>query len=205
MTASGNLRSYPQSWDGPRPIPTALLPGVTRWIDRAEPFSLLLLLAFVAPLVSYSASFQVTVTATRAFLPFTLFLLILMAAGIASLAQSFAAIAGSLVALVALLASSSIYFHDRALSPRDYKAVGNIIAREERAGDIVLVRRSSWSDSPIFYHFPDARYVTDEELSLIAAQRRPRIWLPQWLDRREDRDDPCPALLALVNYVEAEP
>lgn len=173
-------------------------------LDRFDTFHLLLLLiAFVPPLVFYVLSQKMSVLAPRAFLPFTPFLLLLVAAGMAALLQvRWIAIPVSL-GVVALFATSSVYFHNLPHSPRDYKLIARVIAREEQSGDVIFVRPRHWQDTPLFYYLPRAHYVVDDHARYLALHNPPRVWLPEWLTEKgalelDERSD----ILAAAGYQE---
>jgi 4-amino-4-deoxy-L-arabinose transferase-like glycosyltransferase len=160
-----------------------LLPQWTRSLEVAHrEATLFSLLAIVPPLVLYVASQSASVLAPRAFLLFVPYLLILSAAGLASLSErvSKQVAAACVAGAAALFAASAVYSSPRPLSPRDYKTLAARMAPQMRPGDLVLVRSHDWSDTPLFYYLRDARYVATDHRAALDAEPRARAWLILW-------------------------
>lgn len=154
---------------------------VIRLLDRIAPLSLLLLmLAMVPPLVFYAASAKMSVLAPRAFLAFTPFLIILVAAGLMQLGRLPILRIAGLTGVGLLFAASCVFAHDRPHSPRDYKQIAAIITREARPDDVVMIRSQNWADTPIFYYLAHAHYVTEQGVSAIGPGYPPRLWMMLW-------------------------
>ena len=185
-----------------KPVLNGIVPGVVAWVERLSPFGLLIaLIAFGPPLVFYAMSLVKSVLAPRAFLPFVPFFLLLIAAGFAALPirSTLRALAGTALALLFL--ASYAYFRAAGHGPRDYKGVAAIIAREERPGDAIVVRRQHWADTPFFYYLPHARYLTPEQVTRIGGSR---AWVTEWSEEGVVNHDERRAALERVGYRQQE-
>lgn len=149
-----------------------------QWLRQLQPFTLLLLmLAFVPPILFYVASVKMSVLATRAFLLFAPFVIMLIAAGAMHLRSLMRWAVMTL--LVVLCAASTLYFHYRPKSPRDYKGLALLLTKTKiyRPTDILLVRYRNWLDTPFFYYMPKGRYLTDNDSAYFRIHRPERVWL----------------------------
>ena len=181
-----------------RPLAASLAPGMLARFDRKSPFPLLfLLLAAVPPLVFYAGSVKMSVLAPRAFVLFTPYLLLLVAAGLAAL-QSRAVKALCTAAVLLLCLAGCLYAIDRPHSPRDYKQIAAIIEPAKRPGDVIMVRERNWADTPTFYYLGKEPFVTEQQVAALGSPRPPRIWVLYW------SEDPRPygfGALAAAGYV----
>lgn len=157
-----------------------LWPGFERWRSRvAGPRLLVWLLAVVAPAILFVLSAKVAILASRAFLVFVPFLVILAAgsaAGIARIWPRRAAVA----LLVVLFAASVPYSFEKPGSPRDYKTLVAGMRRDWRADDLVFVLEKRWEEAPLFYYLPDARYICADYAAALQAEPGARVWLVTW-------------------------
>lgn len=174
-----------------RPTLDRVTPWLTRTLDRVPPFTLLLLLlALIPPPLFYIASIKMSVLASRAFLLFTPFLLLLVAAGLMQLPRSRLLRPLGVAAVVSLFAVSCLYFADRPISPRDYKGIATKLSQKLQPGDVIFVRYRHWQDTPIFYYLHDAHYVTEDHRGWLTRHHPRRVWLIEWWpwDKRGRKD-----------------
>ncbi|WP_347311989.1 glycosyltransferase family 39 protein [Defluviimonas sp. SAOS-178_SWC] len=155
-------------------------PKVEAWRSRvAGPRLLIWLLGVAAPVILFILSAKVAILATRAFLVFVPFLVILVAgaaAGIGSLWPRRAAVA----LLLILFAASVPYSFKKPGSPRDYKTLVAAMQGDMRADDLVFVLDKRWEEAPLFYYLPDARYVTTDFAAALLQDPSARVWLVTW-------------------------
>lgn len=156
------------------------LPGAgwRRAGGRDPAVGLLWLLAVVAPLILFAASFRVTVLAPRAFLVFMPYLLILCSAGALALTGAVRVVV--LGGLAAVFALSLPFSAAKPVSPRDYKGIAAEVAPAMQAGDMVFVRPRSWTDTPLFYYLPASRFVAADYAEALAAAPGARVWIISW-------------------------
>lgn len=175
-----------------------LLPGAGRLRGggRDPAVVLLWLLAVVAPLILFAASFRVSVLAPRAFLIFMPYLVILCAAGALALAGGLRARALILCPLAAVFALSLPFSAAKPVSARDYKTIAAEVAPMMQAGDMVFVRPKSWTDTPLFYYLPHARFVAADYAAAVAAAPDARVWIISWPGEAMPEVDPRSEALA---------
>jgi len=174
------------------------LPGAGRLRGggRDPAVALLWLLAVVAPLILFAASFRVSVLAPRAFLVFMPYLVILASAGALALTGSLRARVLILGALAAVFALSLPFSAAKPVSARDYKTIAAEVAPLMRAGDMIFVRPKSWTDTPLFYYLPDAHFVAADYAAAVAAAPAARVWIISWPGEAMPQVDPRIAALA---------
>ena len=141
---------------------TSSFEPLRRWLNQINPFSLLLLmLAVLPPLLFFVGSLKMSVLAPRAFLLFTPFFILLVAAALQRMIRVPFGWVG-LVSTIMLFIVSLAYFHGRPHSRRDYKVIAKLIARERRPKDIILVRLRNWADTPMYYYLHNANYIPQD-------------------------------------------
>jgi hypothetical protein len=153
-------------------------------LRRVEPMAgLALIWGLLAPLALVAAALvAVSVLAERAFLVFLPGLLLLAAAGLSVLVPRRLLPVGA--ALVAAPFAGSVVFNRMGPnSPRDYQALAAAMAAEMRPGDLILLRKRDWADTPLLYYLPaDGVVVTD--WTAAAAASAGRVWIVTWPDPR---------------------
>lgn len=151
---------------------------------------LLWLVAIVAPLLLYLASYKLSVLATRAFMVFTPSLLILCAAGAwAAFSTPWKRV--TLISVIAMIfIFSNLYNEPKLSSPRDYKALAAEMLKKMHPDDLVLVRPRHWVDTPLFYYLRDARYVAADYRKALDAAPDARVWMVTWPPSQTDSDRP---------------
>jgi hypothetical protein len=145
-------------------------------------------------------SLKLSVLAPRAFLLFTPFLLILIAAGLAALRSMRVVQALALAVVGAITLAGCVYGFDRPHSPRDYKRIAAILAVSARPEDAIMIRSHNWADSPLSYYI-HRPYITEQQLPQLAPNYPSRVWMVPW------RGDPRPAgfrNLAEAGYIRTE-
>lgn len=154
--------------------------GVGRWREGvAGPRLLVLLLGLGAPLVLIVMSFKVSILADRAFLIFVPCLVIAVAGGVATIGQPVLRGAAT-VAVLAIFAASVPYSYTRPGAANDYKGLAARMAPDLRADDLIFVLDRSWTDTPLFYYLPDARYVFADYAAALQENPGARVWLVTW-------------------------
>ncbi len=141
---------------------------------------LLWLLAVAAPLILFAASHVVSVLASRAFLVFVPYLLILSAAGAVWLFQNirFRLATTSLCLLV--FAASVPYATRKPGAPNDYQGIAQAVLSEMQPSDLVFLRNRDWVDTPLFYYINDANFVVSEYDISLRTNPTSRVWLITW-------------------------
>ncbi|OYX45130.1 MAG: hypothetical protein B7Z02_02485 [Rhodobacterales bacterium 32-67-9] len=160
--------------------------GLRRW-SRFEPWRrqvagprlLVWLVAVVAPVILFVLSAKVAILASRAFLVFVPFLVILAAGSVTGIARVWPRRAAA-VALVALFAASVPYSFEKPGSPRDYKALVAGMRPQLRADDLIFVLDKRWEEAPLYYYLPDARYIHIDYPAALLADPGARVWLVTW-------------------------
>ena len=151
-------------------------------LRRVEPMAgLALIWGLLAPLALVAAALvAVSVLAERAFLVFLPGLLLLAAAGLSMLVPRRLLPVGA--ALVAALFAGSVVFNRMGPnSPRDYQALAAAMVAEMQPGDLILLRKRDWADTPLLYYLPaDGVVVTD--WTAAAAASAGRVWIVTWPD-----------------------
>ncbi|MCW5960582.1 MAG: glycosyltransferase family 39 protein [Pyrinomonadaceae bacterium] len=133
---------------------------------------------FPVGLIAFLSLFN-SLLASRLFLVFTPYFLILIGGGLVNLSRS------KLMLSIAVVLTGSIYFYgfefyrDYPTEAVDYKFVSSQLLEKAENGDAVFVHRRSWITSPIFYflHNKDLKLVAEDfyETTQNCASRR--VWL----------------------------
>ncbi|NOD49754.1 MULTISPECIES: glycosyltransferase family 39 protein [unclassified Ruegeria] len=141
---------------------------------------LLWLLAVVAPLILFMASYAVSVLAPRAFLIFVPYLLILCAAGTIWLFRNtFLRLA--LTGLCVLIFFSSIPYALRKPSDAiDYQGIAQAMLTEMQPDDLVFLRNRDWADTPLFYYINEANFIVSNHEAALRNNPEARVWLVTW-------------------------
>lgn len=177
-----------------------LRPGqMARWSAKG-PKVLLVMIGFVGPAVLFMISFKMTLLAPRAFLVFVPALLVLVAAGAVALARGRLSDMALAALLVVLTAASVPYPMTDPGSPRDYKGLAAAINAKRQPGDLVMVRRRNWEDTPIFYYLRDANLVANDYEAALAAHPGARVWVVLWPGGQGSGGMDAPRAAALENY-----
>lgn len=157
------------------------MPAFEAWSRRTNGQVLLIwMLALVAPLIIFVASSVMSLLAQRAFLVLVPYLLLLLAAPVALLQRSAAAKSAIIVALLIPFGLSIPYSWRMPGSPRDYKALAAGMSPMMQPDDLVFVRNRDWTDTPLFYYLPDARYVFSDYARALRDDPAARVWLVTW-------------------------
>ncbi|NWG46171.1 MAG: glycosyltransferase family 39 protein [Alphaproteobacteria bacterium] len=189
-----------------RPLIARLLPPLDRLLEAARPLvHPVALLAIVPPFVIYamSATLGTSVMASRAFLVFVPFPLLLIAAGLVRLAPRPLLLAPAALAVAATLALGLSWNAGKVSTPRDYKGITQAMLARMEPGDIVLARHRDWADTPALYYLRHQTIVTGDYAAEIIRRAPRRVWVFGWTDIRRPRISP-EMLAALEGYVEAE-
>ena len=84
-------------------------------------------------------------------------------------------------ALVAALFAGSVVFNRMGPnSPRDYQALAAALAAELQPGDLILLRKRDWADTPLLYYL-SADGVVESDWAAAAAASALRFWASQAL------------------------
>ncbi|MGB2894485.1 MAG: glycosyltransferase family 39 protein [Albidovulum sp.] len=151
-----------------------------RWrAQTAGPRLLVILLGLVAPLVLFVLSAKVAILASRAFLIFVPYLVILVAGAAAGIGARLPRL-GATVALIGAFAASVPYSFAKPGSPRDYKSVVAAMMPYYRPDDLILVLDKSWTEAPLYYYLPEARYVFADYEAALQGNPDARVWLVTW-------------------------
>lgn len=151
-------------------------------LRRVEPMAgLVLLWGVVAPVALVAVALAgMSVLAERAFLVFLPGMLLLAAAGLTVLLpRRLLPIGAALVA--ALFAGSVVFNRMGPTSPRDYQALAAAMAAEMQPGDLILLRKRDWADTPLLYYMP-ADGVVVSDWAAAAAASAGRVWIVTWPD-----------------------
>lgn len=166
-----------------RPTLRTIAPPLERALGRVDPFTVLIaLLALAVPLGILVASLGKSVAASRAFIVFVPYLLILAGAGLAGLRVRWIILAATATATAALFGASLVHAGKRPASPIDYKGLGAAISERLGESDIVLIRRREWIDAPLTYYVPHEAVIGNQYAERIAGA--PRVWAIRWADHR---------------------
>ena len=162
-----------------RPWLTRVSP-VARGLLREQPAltSLVPLLAIVPALVMFVVSYQLTLTASRAFLIFVPYLLIVIAAGAVRLSNRRAQASVVAALLAGLFSASTVILHRMPISPRDYQGLARGIQARSQPGDLVFAPGSHWGYTPLFYYLDHRRLVTQDFRAVLKRVPGARVWLP---------------------------
>ena len=156
----------------------SVIPG----LRRVEPMAgLALIWGLLAPLALVAVALVgVSVLAERAFLVFLPGILLLAAAGLTVLVPRRLLPVGA--ALVAALFAGSVVFNRMGPnSPRDYQALAAALAAELQPGDLILLRKRDWADTPLLYYL-SADGVVESDWAEAAAASAGRVWIVTWPD-----------------------
>ncbi len=137
------------------------------------------LLGVVAPVLLFILSFAVTILASRAFLVFVPFVLILSAAAIVSITRRAVAIPIGVV-VTGLFVWMCGHGMQRPNSPRDYRTLSVRILAEAQPGDLLFVRNKNWADTPLMYYMGAMPIVGENYTEALSDVAAPRVWVPYW-------------------------
>jgi 4-amino-4-deoxy-L-arabinose transferase-like glycosyltransferase len=142
----------------------------------------LLFLALIPSLLLSGISFVTSLAASRVFLMFTPYLLVLSAVGLAAWARRPLLVAPVGIALAVLVGMSVIYYREYPSSPRDYQELGQKLRPSIKDGDLIFVHNRSWRTTPIFYFLQGKHDQLVAADLCDAARRHPaaRIWVVQF-------------------------
>lgn len=140
----------------------------------------LLLCLFFFPVGSLlTVSIFNSLLASRVFLIFTPYLMVLIALGVTRLARS-KTVAAAVIVLFSAAHLGSVYFYANYPSEAfEYKEVAARLNATARAGDSMLVHNTSWVTTPLYYHLDLNRFDIVAEDLLTATNRSDvnRVWL----------------------------
>jgi len=142
-----------------------------------------LLLAFLPPVIVFLVSLGNSVIASRLFLLFTPYLLIVIAVGLRNLVRRpfrslFIGIASVLVAIHFL---SIVYYRNRPSDVIDYQDLAQKIIAYSKENDLIFVHERSWITTPTFYYLKkkEGQLVAGNFQDAVAHHPDSRIWLIQ--------------------------
>ena len=161
-----------------------LIAKLRPWLAFADPWrlrargvvALVPLLAVLPALGLWAVSFVVHLTAPRAFLTLVPYLLLVIAAGLASLAPRLRLAAGAFV--TALFVLSVLVQAQVPVSPRDYRGLAQAIEAHAQPGDLVFVPPKRWEFTPLYFYLDNHRLVGSDFAAVVAAHPDARIWVP---------------------------
>lgn len=169
-----------------RPLVARFLPPLERLIAALAPLAHpVTLLALALPVAVFAASFGMSVLAPRAFLLFTPYLLLLIAAGLWRLRPRKALLLPAGAGLAAVVVAGLTHAIDRPHTPRDYKQLAAAIHDAAQPGDLILIRRKSWADTPILYYLDPSEVIATKDASWIGSSAPERVWVVRWNDDYE--------------------
>lgn len=114
-------------------------------------------LALVPASLVVMASLAVPLLASRGFLVFVPFLLLLTARGCLRIAAVRPRSASLLVVGLLVIAATGVYrYKHRMHTPRDYRALASMLSERLRPSDLVFVQRD-WVTTPLYYHLDATR------------------------------------------------
>ena len=140
---------------------------------------LLLCLFFIPVGLILTVSIFNSLLASRVFLIFTPYLMVLIGLGVIGLARS-KIVAAGLIVLLSAAHLGSIYFYAGYPSEAfDYKEVATLLNATAREGDSMLVHNTSWVTTPLYYHLDLDRFniVADDLLTATNRSDVTRVWL----------------------------
>ena len=134
-------------------------------------------LALVPALLLFAISFRLSLTASRAYLLFVPYLIMLVAAGTFRLSQR-PPVAVALAVFLAAVFGTSVW--KSKLTPnssRDYQGLAQELNAKLRSGDLIFVAPRSWWQTPLYYYIDQKRVVAENYEQ--ALQRTPgtRVWV----------------------------
>lgn len=137
------------------------------------------MLAVVPTLVLFALSFNVALTAPRAFVMFVPYLLIVVAAGVLSLRAW--PIVGA--ALLIVFAASTVVLRAVPISPRDYRGLAEAMNARMEAGDVVFTPARDWAYTPMFLYLDHRRLVAANYAAALRRAPGSRVWVLSMLDQ----------------------
>ena len=137
--------------------------------------ALIPLQAFLPTLLLFAVSYQVALTAPRAYVIFVPYLLVVIAAGVLSLTRwrRHAVI----VALAIIFPASALLLRAIPLSPRDYQGLARAMDAKMQADDLVFAPPRDWAYTPIFYYLDPKRIVAANYADAVRRAPRSRVWV----------------------------
>ncbi len=154
--------------------------GFEAWRRRVSgPRLLAWLIAIGAPAILFILSAKVAILATRAFLVFVPFLVILVAGSVSGITRT-GLRRGAVALLVGVFAASVPYSFAKPGSPRDYKTLVAGMRADLRSDDLIFVLDKRWEEAPVYYYIPQGRYVTSDYAAALRAAPEARVWLVTW-------------------------
>jgi hypothetical protein len=105
------------------------------------------------------------------------YLLLVIAAGIATVVRSWWTAAGMGVLLVGLHAASLKAYQSYTTDPADYRRLAAALSPQVRQGDLIFLRKS-WTVTPILYYLPDDKYqlVGRDYGKALLLHPKARVW-----------------------------
>ncbi len=140
---------------------------------------LLVLLSFASPGLVIFVSLFNSLLASRLFLIFTPYLLILIAAGIVNILRRPVVFLPVIVFTVFLHAASVRYYDQYPFDVIDYKKLASEINGASSTGDTIFVHRRNWLTTPLFYHLNLKKVeLTAKDFKAAVENRETRrVWL----------------------------
>jgi hypothetical protein len=145
----------------------------------AGPRSLMFLLAFLPASLVFALSFIFPLLASRLFLLFTPFLLILIAGGVSRYSRRLALAVPVCAVLLALHVTSAAYFRLTPSDSRDYQELAQKVKAAIEQQDLIFVHRASWRTTPIFYYLRKGEYrlIADGFQTAVEKNPQSRVWV----------------------------
>ena len=164
------------AWIGPmaRRLSPRLVP-VLDWFSSLT--GLVAILAAGPMLALFVVSFAVEVMAARAFAVFIPYVLIVIAAGVISLARTRIAAAALAGALGVLLAVGLYVSWRMPITWRDYQGLSHALQARLRPGDVIFTRAHVSSYTPYYYYLGYRNVVSSGYAQATAGPVRPRVWV----------------------------
>ncbi len=148
------------------------------WIKSLATYlSPIIILAFVPTLAVFIASFFKPMVATRALLIFVPYLLIIFAAGTEALGRRVVVGAPLGIILLALFLTSSLHFHRRPSTPRDYQGLAKAVRERLKPDDYIFVMSKHWLTTPLFYYLNPSHLVGDGFVERLESRPKARVWV----------------------------
>ncbi|MEO8305442.1 MAG: glycosyltransferase family 39 protein [Betaproteobacteria bacterium] len=149
-------------------------------LTRARNLTALIpLQAFVPAILLFAISFEIRLTAPRAFAIFVPYLLIVVAAGVVSMPRRNLAIA----ALAVIFPASAILLHDVPVAARDYQGLARAINSRIQAGDLIFTQPRDWAYTPMYFYLDHARLVSADYAGALQKAPRSRVWVLSLLNQ----------------------
>ncbi len=155
-----------------------LLPSASSFLQRAASSHTYPLFLAVVTFLSLWAFSQIRpVLNPRGFLLLSPYVLVVLAAGIASLGKRVWLIAPVCALLGYLHVQSVIGYGSRLVDPLDFRAFAFRIQQQIRASDLIFFRRG-WDTTPILFHIPPSRYrfIAADYCGALEADPSARVW-----------------------------